>query len=91
MTYGETWYANKQKLNSMQGLEIDENFDKIRLPKKMNNADAGKYYNNKLFNYWTTLLSDNLKHIRKKQIISALMFGNIDAYKNMEGLRDANN
>jgi len=85
-THGEVWYENKLMLQNAHTLELDEDESKLKLPKRMQRKDAFKYYNKKLFKHWTQdydfdkRISE--KHI--KEIVSALMFGNREKYKELE-------
>ena len=88
MTYGETRYANKCQLESCKSLELDDADRKINLPKKMNSTQASRYYNTKLFHHWVHDYEyhKNLSTQRIKELVSALMFGNKDRYKEFEEL-----
>jgi len=81
-THGECWYARKCKIEKSQSLAIDEFEDRRALPKRMSRKDAGKYYNKKLFGYWSKG-SDKKIVLTESQIVSMLMFCNIDIYKNL--------
>ena len=88
MTHGEAWYENKCKLQELETLDAEEAINKIKLPPKMNNEDAARHYNIKLFNHW---VYDYKHHKRlsikqRKEIVSALMFGHKDKYKKYEEL-----
>jgi len=89
MTHGEAWYENKCKLQELETLDAEEAINKIKLPPKMNNEDAARHYNIKLFNHW---VYDYKYHKRlsikqRKETVSALMFGHKDKYKEYEELR----
>jgi hypothetical protein len=89
MTHGEAWYENKQALQELETLDAEEAMKKIKLPQKMSNKEAVRHYNIKLFHHW---VYDYEFHKRvsveqRKEIVSALMFGHKDRYKEIEELR----
>jgi len=84
MTHGEVWYLNKCKLQELETLDAEDAINKMKLPQKMSKADASKYYNKKLFNYWVTCIQSDIELQHKKEILSALMFGHTKAYKKYE-------
>jgi hypothetical protein len=89
MTHGEAWYENKQALQELETLDAEEAINKIKLPKKMTNSEASRHYNIKLFHHWVYDY-DYDKRVtlkQRKELISALMFGNRDKYKQYEELR----
>jgi len=84
-TYGELWFENKCMLENSQSLCLDDEI-KWKLPNKMNNKKVSKYYNTKLFHHWVHDY-DYDKRVtlkQKKELVSALMFGNKDEYKKYE-------
>jgi hypothetical protein len=87
MTYGEAWYENKCLLETSDTLSLEDE-TKWKLPTKMNNKDASRYYNIKLFNHWVYDYEyDKRATIAQiKELVSALMFGNKDRYKEFEEL-----
>ena len=84
MTHGEAWYQKKLLIAESHGLDDNEGIKGI--PKPLPRKEAGKYYNTKLFAYWMDKLDDRLSIKRKKQLISALMFGHTDRYKHFKEL-----
>ncbi|MBL4730762.1 MAG: hypothetical protein JKY28_05290 [Sulfurimonas sp.] len=81
MTHGEVWFKRKQKADL--GIEPERSIKERPLPKPMSRKDAAKYYNTRLFAYWIDYLDDRLSIHRKREIISALMFGHTKNYKNL--------
>lgn len=80
MTYGEAHIAEQWSMELVEG-EWQQTVHISKKQKPMSREDAAKYYNTKLFAYWMDQLDDRLSILRKKQIISALMFGHVDKYK----------
>ena len=78
-THGEQWHANKLEIESSHGFEFS-NPDR-GLPPKMEYKKAVIYYNTKLFKYWVDKLDSKLTYERKAQVVSALMFGHTETYK----------
>jgi len=76
-THGEVWYENKLQLQDLDTLDAEKAINKIKLPQRMNNEDAAKYYNKKFFNYWVEHLTfENIKKTKnKKKAVAMLMFG----------------
>lgn len=75
LTYGEAMFAVKDSMRMVKGEWVT-----CALPKhedRMKPEEASKYYNKKLFDYWTKQVDSS----RNKEIVSALMFGHTDAYK----------
>ncbi len=89
MTHGEAWYENKCKLQELETLDAENTINKIEIPPKMNKKDAAKYYNIKLFNHWVYDYEyhERLSIKQKKQIVSALMFGHAEKYKEYKELQ----
>lgn len=80
MTYGEACIAEKESLELIKGVWKQTLHIKHK-PNPMKRKEAVKYYNKKLFDYWSNTLSPKLKPIRKHQITSLFMFGHVDRYK----------
>lgn len=76
LTHGEKWYSNKTRIQSLPNFE-DYNAES-GCPPRMGRADAVKYYNTKLFNYWLEML-DVPKH--KEEVLLFLMFHNKKSIK----------
>lgn len=87
LTYGEAHLLEKESLTLVNG-----NFKQIvhvyKKKPRMNRKDGCRYYNIKLFNHW---LNDYVYNKRatmkqKKELVSALMFGHKDTYKQYKEL-----
>jgi len=90
MTHGEAWYENKLQLQESDTLDLEENVGMIKsLPKRLSKEEALRHYNIKLFNHWVHDYEYNKRLSVKqiKEIVSALMFGHKDRYKEYEELR----
>jgi ribosomal protein L24 len=86
MTYGEASVAEQDSMTLVNGVWVQTVHIKNK-PKPMSKPEAIKYYNIKLFAYWMDKLDDRLSIHRKKQLISAFMFGHTDRYKNFKELK----
>ena len=84
MTHGEAWYQEKKKLQNLDGLDTNKAISMMKLPDKMTNAQISKHYNKKLFDYWVTCIESKIALKRKKEIVSALMFGHTKTYEKYE-------
>jgi len=74
MTHGEAWYkaTRYDKLNLANAFNAPSN-----LPKKMTREEAGKYYNDKLFDYWLTQMSNGISKKRKTSALKYLIYRKI--------------
>ncbi len=79
LTYGEAWYQSKIDIFKQDSFEAEKKHREHQ--ERMNREDASKHYNKKLFDYWLSMLEGNIKIENKKRWLSALMFGNTEAYK----------
>lgn len=87
MTHGEAWYVNKQKLQEIPSLNLEDELQKIKLPPKMSKEEAVRYYNKKLFDYFVSSIKTKTKKRVKKSLVSFLMFGNPNIYEKLEKIR----
>ena len=88
MTYGEAHRAELDSLELVNG-EFRKTIFIDNKPAPMKHSDAVRYYNIKLFLHWVNdykyAYKTTLK--RKKEIVSALMFGNAQYYKKFKELK----
>lgn len=87
LTHGETWFKIKQNLLDCKLCDIRAVNDS-ELPARMGKKLAGKHYNIRLFLHWVNDYDYDarLSLKRRKEIVSALMFGNSQYYKKFKEL-----
>ena len=88
MTHGEAWYLNKQRLQEIPSLNLEDELQKIKLPPKMNKEDAVRYYNKKMFDYYVAELKAKAPMRVKKALVSRDMFRDWSRYNEFEDLKN---
>jgi len=84
MTHGEAWFRKKEREDKNESLKTTYPYDEGSLPPRMGDKEASRYYNKKLFDYFSKSLEfDNNKDFTK-EITSFLMFRDKDYYKKLE-------
>ena len=73
MTYGEAYIAEQQSLTMEKGIWLKTVVIRNKA-KRLPRAEAGKYYNTKLFAYWLDRLDDSYSIAKKKAVLNYLMF-----------------
>ena len=85
MTYGEAHVAEQLSITLEKGM-WKKTLNIKDKPDRMSRKDAAKYYNKKLFDHWVNdyAYDDRVSIMMRKSIVSSLMFGHKDRYKEFE-------
>ena len=86
MTYGEAYTAEKNSIDLVDGKWVKTVHIENK-PEPMSREDAVRYYNIKLFNFWLGCINPKASLLKRKKLVSALMFGHVDYYKKYKELR----